>query len=164
MRTWKFEVLPKNPNIIIQGNYYGLSILEKTNNQWIFKNKIKGFDYSSRYFELSNANEIYVSHEYKGIFRFNLNNDLTSISNLHTFSKPEKSKNAGLKKYNNIIYYACKDGIFKLNKKTKQFEKDKSLSTVFDNNEYSSGKLIVDESNNYGCFLKIIFPILPKIN
>jgi hypothetical protein len=30
-----------------------------------FRNKIAGFDYSSKYFEIVN-NEIYVSHEYKG--------------------------------------------------------------------------------------------------
>jgi AraC family transcriptional regulator, chitin signaling transcriptional activator len=152
--TWKFEVLPKNPNIIIQSNYYGLSVLEKINNQWIFKNKIKGFDYSSKYFEITNDNKIYVSHEYKGIFSFDLNNDLASISNLRAFSNPEKGKNAGLKKYNNIIYYAYKDGIFKLNEKTNQFEKDKPLSTVFDNNEYTSGKLVVDDSNKLWLFSK----------
>jgi hypothetical protein len=37
---------------LLQGNYYGLSVL--SNNQWTFRNKIAGFDYSSKYFEIMN--------------------------------------------------------------------------------------------------------------
>jgi hypothetical protein len=36
-----------------------------------FRNKIAGFDYSSKYFEIVNNNEIYVSHEYKGVLDCN---------------------------------------------------------------------------------------------
>ena len=75
-------------------------------------------------------------------------------SKLYTYTKPVKGKNAGLTKFNNTIYYAYKDGIFKLNQKTKQFERDQSLSAVFDNNEYTSGKLILDNSNKLWIFSK----------
>jgi hypothetical protein len=40
--------------LLLQGNYYGLSVLSKINNQWTFRNKIAGFDYSSKYFEIMN--------------------------------------------------------------------------------------------------------------
>ena len=52
--TWKFESVPSNKNLILQGNYYGISVLEKVNNSWRFRNKINGFDYSSKYFEINN--------------------------------------------------------------------------------------------------------------
>ena len=152
--TWKFEPSPINRNTIIQGNYYGLSVLEKTNNQWQFRNKITGFDYSSRYFEITNSNEVYVSHEYKGVFRFQLDSKNINASNLNTYTSPTKGKNAGLITFNNTIYYAYKEGFFKLNKKTKQFEKDKSLSSVFDNKEYTSGKMVLDNSNKLWLFSK----------
>lgn len=152
--TWKFEPSPINRNIIIQGNYYGLSVVEKINNQWQFRNKITGFDYSSRYFEITNSNEVYVSHEYKGVFRFQLDSKNTKASNLYTYTSPTKGKNAGLVTFNNTIYYAYKEGFFKLNKKTKQFEKDKLLSSVFDNEEYTSGKMVLDNSNKLWLFSK----------
>ncbi|HRA73441.1 MAG TPA: hypothetical protein PLB11_11550, partial [Flavobacterium sp.] len=60
---------------------------------------------------------------------------------------PGKGKNAGLTKFNSKIYYALKEGIFTLNTNTNQFEKDKTLSNVFDKNEYISGKMMVDQSN-----------------
>jgi hypothetical protein len=37
-----------------------------------------------------------------------------------------------LTKFNNTIYYANKEGIFKLNEKSKEFSKDVILSAVFE--------------------------------
>ena len=45
-----------------------MSLLEKVNNSWVFKNKISGYDISSRYFEID-KNDIYIGHEYKGIIK-----------------------------------------------------------------------------------------------
>jgi AraC family chitin signaling transcriptional activator len=152
--TWKLEVVPNKRNLLLQGNYHGLSVLEKVNNQWIFRNKISGYNYSTRYFEITNSNEVYVSHEYKGIFRFQLDANFSKSSKLFTYKNPVKGKNAGLSKFNNTIYYAYKEGVFKLNSKTKEFEKDNSLSSVFENDEYTSGKLILDNSNRLWVFSK----------
>jgi DNA-binding CsgD family transcriptional regulator/ligand-binding sensor domain-containing protein len=152
--TWKFESVPTNKNILLQGNYYGISVLEKINNQWMFKNKIEAFNYSSRYFEISSNLEVYVSHEYKGIFRFKLDNSFLNAKQFYAYLSPKKGKNASLRKFNNTIYYAYKEGIFKLNPVTKQFKKDKLLSSVFEKDEYTSGKLIVDQSNKIWLFSK----------
>lgn len=152
--TWKFETVPNQKGLLLQGNYYGISVLEKVNNQWRFRNKIEGFDYSARYFEITNDLQVYVSHEYKGVFRLQVDNALQKTKSFFTYNNPKKSKNAGLAKFNNTIYYACKEGIFKLINKTKQFEKDKLLSSVFEKDQYTSGKLIVDNSNKIWLFSK----------
>ncbi|MFH7011113.1 triple tyrosine motif-containing protein [Flavobacterium sp. FlaQc-52] len=152
--TWKFESVPNAKNQLIQGNYYGISVLEKVGDQWQFRNKIQGFDYSSRYFEITNNLEVYVSHEYKGIFRFKLDKNLLKAKEFYAYSAPKKGKNASLIKFNNSIYYAYKGGIFKLNPATKQFEKEKVLSSIFEKDEYTSGKLIVDNSNRIWLFSK----------
>lgn len=152
--TWKFEAVPNSANQLLQGNYSGISVLEKVNNQWIFKNKIQGFDYSSRYFEITDSFDVYVSHEYKGIFRLKLDHSLLKTQSVYAYKSPNKGKNASLTKFNNQIYYAYKGGIFKLNSKTKQFEKDNLLSSIFEKDEYTSGKLIVDNSNKIWLFSK----------
>ncbi len=152
--TWKIEPVPNHKNLLLQGNYYGISLLEKQNNQWVFKNRVSGFDYSSKYFEITNRNEVYVSHEYKGVFSFQLNATFEKALHIKTYSNPKKSKNSSLVQYNNFIYYACKDGIFKLNNATKKFDKDPVLSSVFQKDEYTSGKMIVDDSNKIWLFSK----------
>ena len=152
--TWKFVTVPNRKDLLLQGNYYGISVLAKVNNQWVFRNKISGFDYSSRYLEITNANQVYVSHEYKGVFRLQLDDKLSKVKSFTTYASPTKGKNASLTKFNNTVYYAYKEGIFKLNSKTNQFEKDKLLSSVFEKDEYTSGKLIVDNSNKIWLFSK----------
>lgn len=152
--TWKFSAVPNHKNLLLQGNYYGISVLENVNNKWVFRNKINGFDYSSRYLEVTNSLDVYVSHEYKGVFRLKLDDKLLKTNKFITYKAPSKGKNASLVKFNNIIYYAYKDGIFKLNTTTKEFEKDKLLSAVFEKDEYTSGKMIVDKSNKIWFFSK----------
>lgn len=164
--TWKFAIVPNNSKLLLQGNYYGLSVLENSNGTWTFRNKINGFNYSAKNFEISNDFTAYISHEYKGVFKLKLNSNLQQTAALITFKSPTKGKNACLVTFNNSIYYASKNGIYKLDTKTKEFKKDKLLSTVFDNEEYTSGKLIVDASNKLWLFSKnyIHYFTLSKLN
>jgi AraC family chitin signaling transcriptional activator len=152
--TWKFEKHPSNANMLLQGNYHGISVLEKTGAGWKFRNWIKGFDYSSRYFETSGKNDIYISHEYKGVFRIATDTDYTRAAKFIAYKSPVKGKNASLSKFNNDIYYASKDGFFKLNQKTKNFAKQPQLSKVFTKDEYTSGKLTPDNSDKLWFFTK----------
>jgi DNA-binding CsgD family transcriptional regulator len=119
-----------------------------------FRNKISGFDYSSKYFELSTPNEIYVSHEYKGVFKFKIDDNFSKATNVVKLNYPTKGKNASLIKYNNSIYYAYKEGVLKINLKKNTFEKDATLSKIFTDDEFTSGKMIVDKSNKIWFFSK----------
>lgn len=152
--TWGFVKIPGREDLLLQGNYYGISVLQKVNHQWKFRNKISKFDYSAKHFEVSNDREVYISHEYKGVFRFQLNENFTNCSSLAMLETPKKGKNASLIKFNGTIYYASKEGIYSLNQATKTFTKDKNLSAIFEKDEYTSGKLIADSSNKMWLFSK----------
>jgi hypothetical protein len=82
-------------------------VLSKINNQWTFRNKIAGFDYSSKYFEIMNNLNVFVSHEYKG-FIDELDNKLTKTKPFITYIQKVKCE---FVKFNNTIYYANKEGI-----------------------------------------------------
>ncbi|MDV6168563.1 triple tyrosine motif-containing protein [Flavobacterium sp. DG1-102-2] len=152
--TWKFEKHPTNPNLLLQGNYHGISVMERSGNSWEFRNWIKGFDYSCRYFATIGNNDIYISHEYKGVFRIVTDNDYTKAIKKIVYKSPLKGKNASLSKFNNEIYYASKDGFYKVDLKTKEFIKQPKLSKVFSNGEYTSGKLTPDNADRLWFFTK----------
>ena len=152
--TWKFNSVPGIPNYIMQGNYNGLSIIEKINSNWVFKTKVKGFDISSRYFEIDNDNTIYVGHEYKGVIKVIPSKDFLSVKKFSILKKPSKGKHVSLAKFNGSIFHAGKQGIFKLNSKTKEFELDKKNSLILDKDEFVSGKLNVDKSGKMWFFTK----------
>lgn len=152
--TWKFEPMPGRKDILFQGNYFGISVLKKENNQWVYKNKINGFNYSAKNFAVTPDLDFYISHEYKGVFRFHTNNMFEKAEGVFTYINPKKGKNASLIAFNNAIWYANKDGVFKLNKNNKSFIKDNYLTKIFENDEYTSGKLIPDMTNKIWVFTK----------
>ena len=146
--VWNIQRVPGNDNLLIQGNYNGLNILERKNNTWQFKNKIEGFDISSRYFEFLNQDKIFVSHEYKGVFKINVNDSLTKANSVTQDLSVVKGLNSSLIKYNEEILYTNKEGIFKFDETLDKFKKDTHLSTIFNNQKFTSGKLVVDQKTN----------------
>lgn len=149
--TWKFEVLN---NEIIQGTYFGLSVLKKINNQWNFHRNIDNFNYSSRFFEIIGNNEIMVSHEYVGLYRLVLDKEFKKVEKAYSIDFPKKSKNASLATFNGGLFYASHEGVFVFDKKNKTFVKNEGLSSVFENDEYITGKMVVDKSNHLWLFTK----------
>ncbi len=146
--TWNIIPLNKDKNLLLLGHYDGLSVLEKANNTWRFRNKIKGFDISSKFFEIYDTHNILVSHEYRGVFKIKVNSNFTSAEKVEKDSTVEKGLYSSLVKYNNNIFYSYSEGIFKYNLLNDKFQKDTLLSQLFRKEEYTSGKLISDTVNN----------------
>ena len=144
--TWNIKKINGRNNLLLQGNYNGLNVLENKNGSWKFKNKIEGFDNSSRYFEFISDNEVIVNHEYKGIYKINID---TSFTNVVKISKDSiiKGHNSSLLKYNDEIIYSYNEGVFKYDIKNKNFIKDTLLSDFFKNDDFISGKLVYDPIN-----------------
>lgn len=146
--TWNIIPIKNNKNLLLQGHYDGLSVLEKVNNTWRFRNKIEGFDISSKFFETYNGNNIFVSHEYRGVFKLKVNNDYTSVIKVEKDSTVKKGSYSSLVKYDNSIFYSYEEGVFKYNLLNNRFQKDTLLSQLFNKEEYTSGKLISDTAYN----------------
>ena len=144
--AWAFGRINSNSNYLLQGNYDGLYVLEKSNNSWKLKNKIKGFNNSSRYFETL-GNKIFVNHEYNGVFELKVDSSFTQIENV-SIDTLIKGSNSGIIKYKGDLLYSYKKGIFKYDVLNQQFIKDSLLSTLYTENQYESGKLIQDEKEN----------------
>ena len=143
--TWNIDILDGKPNLLLQGNYDGLYILEKSNDTWKLRNKIRGFNNSSRYFEAF-ENEIFVNHEYKGVFKIDIDESFKRAINV-SIDTLLKGSNSGIVKYNSELLYAYQKGIYKYQPAQKKFVKDTILSKVYSPNDYISGKLIVDDNN-----------------
>jgi len=141
--TWQIKKLNNQENLLIQGNYNGLSILEKKNNKWSFRNKIEGFDISSRFFEFNANDEVIVNHEYKGIFKLKINSGFTKL--IEQKSEPSKGGGSSLIKYNDTLLYISNNGVFKYNNKQKDFIKEPYLTSIlFGENDHIKGSVVAD--------------------
>lgn len=143
--TW--DVKKINEQTLLQGNYTGLYILEKRNDKWRLKNKLKGFNNSSRSFELLD-DLIFVNHEYKGIFVLKPNANYNQLTQIHKDTVVGKGFHSNIIKYKEAIYYSDFKGVFKYVKEDKSFQRDSILSRFYSKEEYKTGKIIFDNNNN----------------
>lgn len=149
MGTMEIKPVTNNTNLLIQGYYNGLSVLEKKNDNWVFRNKIEGFDPTNRFFEFTDNGNLLVNHEYKGVFKLALNEDYTKVVDNTILESAPKGLKSTISNYNNEILYASNNGIFKYNHEKELFKKDSILTDNFlRNDEFVSGKLIVDNKTN----------------
>ncbi len=151
--TWNIKSIDKT-DLLLQGNYDGLYVLQKINGTWVFRNKIEGFNLSSKFFEIYN-NQIFVSHEYKGVFKIDADNDFKKVLSIEKDPDLNKEINSSIIKYNNDLLYTYKEGVLKYHTETNKFLKDTILSTLFTKEDYTSGRLKFNEkTNTLWCFSK----------
>jgi DNA-binding CsgD family transcriptional regulator len=152
--TWSVKPVPGRDDLLLQGNYDGFNILENKDQNWTWRNKIKGFDISSRYFEFLDSETVFISHEYKGVIKIQLDSDYENVINIQEQPPFEKGLNSSLIKYNNEIFYANRNGVYKYDIKQNEFVSDTILSQLYSKDDYVSGKLISDNTNKLWNFSK----------
>jgi len=141
--TWCFKTVDANKNLLLQGNYQGVSLLEKIKGEWRYRNTLTGFKMSSKFIEFVNSNTLLVAHEYKGIYTLTVDEDFNNITNIQKDNSVEKGLYSSLVKNKDGVYYAYEKGIWKYNNSLKAFEKDLFFSNLYDTSSYTSGKLVV---------------------
>ncbi|WP_027138062.1 helix-turn-helix and ligand-binding sensor domain-containing protein [Gaetbulibacter saemankumensis] len=146
--TWSIKTIENHDNLLLQGNYTGLYVLENKKGIWQLRNKIQDFDISSRYFEMPNSSEVLISHEYKGVFKIKLDDKFMRALSISQVTSVNKGSKTGLIKYQDHVLYTSKDGIFKYENEHNKFIRDSILSQLFDKSTYVSGKLVNDEASN----------------
>jgi len=147
-----FKKHPKFDNLILQGNYNGIHILQKEYGKWKYKNKLEGFDISSRYFEIVNDTTLLVSHEYKGVFKITFNKELDKIHKIQMDPSVKKGINASLIKFDEEIFYLNSEGLFRFDKNRLAFQKDETLSKKINFEDYLTGKMINDNNGRLWIF------------
>ena len=149
--TWGFKKPTNSSDLILEGNYSGFNVLYKNKGVWKVRNKINGFDISSRFFEITSNGDILVSHGYKGIYKLSLSSDLFSLKSVKIDSSVSIGGSASLSKFDNEIYYNYSEGFYKYNEQKDAFEKDVFLSNL-SAKELINGIIINDENKKLWMF------------
>ncbi|EDP95158.1 triple tyrosine motif-containing protein [Kordia algicida OT-1] len=152
--TWDIKEIPGKENMLLQGNYDGLYVLTKENNVWRMAYKLKGFNISSKHFEWATPTKILVNHEYKGVYELTLDENYQEVVQYKKNETIQKSANTSLIQFDETIYQANKNGIYGYDVATESFQKDTILSSIFNKDEYTSGRLVVDKVGYLWAFTK----------
>ncbi|WP_047549604.1 triple tyrosine motif-containing protein [Psychroserpens sp. Hel_I_66] len=152
--AWNFKKIPNHQNLLLQGNYSGLYILEKKDSLWSLKHKVEGFGNSARFFEINDDNEIFVNHEYKGLYSMQIDNFYRKVDSVKLHPEVPTSKSSSLISYRNAILYAANEGIFRYEKTKNVFIKDSLMSALLTPEDYTSGKMEIDKTGKLWMFSK----------
>ena len=145
--TWDFKTLDSHPSIILQGNYSGLSLLENNSGKWSFRNKIDGFDLSTRFYEQLDG-KIFVNHELRGLYELILSDDLLSFSNVSNISDSvQKGMGSSILNFSNKLYYFSSEGVYKYIDSNQSFIRAESFSELLSSYTTRSTLMDVKESN-----------------
>ncbi|MDG1761627.1 MAG: triple tyrosine motif-containing protein [Flavobacteriaceae bacterium] len=158
--AWDFKPLNKNKTLALQGNYSGLYVIQKKGRDWSVRNKIEGFNISSKFFELVNDTTLLISHEYKGVYKVVLDSDYTKAIEIVEEQSVKKSSHSCLISFEGYIIYKSNDGVFLYNKDKQTFDKDALINNFFPKEEYTSGKMINDRAGKLWMFSKNYFHYL----
>ncbi|MCK5170677.1 MAG: PAS domain-containing protein, partial [Bacteroidales bacterium] len=154
--TWTFLELVNHPGYFIAGTSdNGLILLEYKNKKLTTKHKIKGFDESSRWVKEDNNGNIWVTSEFKGVYRLKLNETLDSVVKLDFYNSdhglPANTHNFVFKiktaNQNTRIVFGTEKGIYKFNQRTNRFVPDKVFNKLSEKEE-SIDKFVQDCKGN----------------
>ncbi|MFT5889982.1 MAG: AraC family chitin signaling transcriptional activator [Dokdonia sp.] len=143
--TWDIKKIPGKENLLLQGNYGGLYVLEKKSNGWRVRNKIENFVNSSKHFEIIKDNRILVNHEYKGVFEIKIDPQYQQALEVFKHTDINIGKHSSLSKLDDTVFYANEEGVFLYNDKDRNFIREERLSNVLNEDAFVTGKLIEDE-------------------
>lgn len=132
--AWKFHQLKRFPDYLIGGTYSGLTYFKKQNGKWVFVDKIEGFNQSFRVFEEDQYGDIWMSHDYHGIYRIQFGNSPAEIKNVSYFNSTNglpSDYNLYVYKIRNRIVVASNSGIYEFDAATKSFVPSGYFSQLF---------------------------------
>lgn len=142
--TWAVKPFKHTKNLILQGNYNGLSVLEKKMGSWSLRNVIEGFTISSRFFELDSL-QVVVNHEQKGLYHIVLDPDLLQVKKVTNVEPLGHSSN--IFQFKKRLYYKTYTGIYSIENQLNKISLDSSMTElVFKENESPISIIIPDTS------------------
>lgn len=179
---WGFLDIPSKKDMLLEGTYSGMLTYDyvKKGHQmtWEFKGPVAGFNESCRQIQFDKDGYLWVGHEYRGIFRLQINNDIDSVIQVrhYTVSSGLPSNfNINLLKFNGQVIVSSEQGIYTHNEIKDIFELNEGLSELFDYRNvhtlledrdgniwyFSNSAIGIIKSNFDGTYSKTSVPFTP---
>lgn len=130
---WLFEPWKQDTNVLIAGTYNGLFVFEKKAEQWHFRNKLSGFQESSRFLEQDNYGNLWIAHPYKGIYKLTPDENWTKVGVQKYGTKeglPSDLRNQ-LFKINEELVFCGERGVWLYSNEYDRFEAYTSFNDIF---------------------------------
>ncbi|OJJ17459.1 hypothetical protein BKI52_26675 [marine bacterium AO1-C] len=134
--AWSIIPVLENPNYLLVGTTNGLQILEWKDNQWKYKQTVKGYSSSTRYLQQEAPGVFWRSYDQKGVYKIKMNEVLDSVLEVKFYDKskglPSNTYNR-LFKINNKNVIATEDGVYEYNTTADRFIRESQYNKLIGN-------------------------------
>lgn len=147
--NWLFQPLQQNPQFMICGTYYGLSLFKWEDATLQNFGYLDGFSESSRFVVQVADNEVWVSQPYRGVYQIELQEKAQNISIKHVneiTSLPDQLSNHVFK-INNEVLICAKKGIYYYDYQLQQIKPHEKFNAIFGENT-KVRRLVEDQQKN----------------
>lgn len=133
--AWVFLSPAGKPDIMLGGTYNGLQLYRYENGQWQWKQKIPGFNESSRVIAEDDSGNLWVTHGYKGAFKLTLSAQYDSVTSVKYYGR-EKGfpSNLLINVYpvRNELVFTNESGVFRYDPASDAFVHDDLFTPLLD--------------------------------
>ncbi|MEM7549394.1 MAG: triple tyrosine motif-containing protein [Bacteroidota bacterium] len=139
--TWKFSIVPNNPDIILGGTYRGFYIFDRTNLNDQRGNFVEGLEESSRVFEIDEEGDVWMTHGYKGIFRLQFKDGYDQNPLVHFYGEKDGLPSnilINVFKLNGELVFTGEQGAYRFNREKDFFEIDTSFTNLIGEDRHIS--------------------------
>ena len=144
--AWEVLSIPNHDDLILVGTYKGLQVIESNADKWEFRNKIDGFDISSKDVVIYDS-DVFVNHEYKGLFHLKIDNNFNQLIEPYKIEEVGKGIGSDITVYKGRLLFSKRGAICIKQEPESKFEKNMELSSLVSPNIYTSGTFI--QNNGY---------------
>ena len=147
--TWAVKKIEGHPNLLMQGNYFGISILENQNGKWQLRNVVDGFNISSRFFELVSNDKLVVNHEQNGVYVLQLDDNYIRVVSEEV--EPADGFGSSMFKFKGDLFLSSSSGVMKFDYEKLQFATDSTLTkALFVKNDTITSIIISEADKLWG--------------
>ena len=133
---WKVVSIPEKPNTFLASNYNGLYVLKWENGSWDLKEKVKGFDESSRdILKAGEKNTYWVCHGYKGVYKLKFTEDYSRVYALEHYTDQNglsSPYNVNVTRWQDEIVFTTNTGFYTFNQNSHRFLPFQPLNQILD--------------------------------
>ncbi len=152
--TWMFLPLKTHPGYLIAGKYNGLDLYKKESDAITFVRTLDGLDESCRILEQDDHGNIWMTHGYKGVFKFRLSDDLRQVRDIQFYGAENGLPSNVLISVFRVrgnLYFTTEDGIYSYDKTADIFVKDPFFAPFFE--PFSPINVLAEDANQNIYFL-----------
>ncbi len=134
---WLFQVRTGTDHEMLGGAYDGLHIYQKDADSWQWMRRLEDFELSSRFVVQENANTVWVSHPYKGVFRIRYGDEHGSslVEKMDTTDGLPSEFRTHVFRIGGEVIFCAQEGVYDFDNEHQRFQRHEVYQRFFDPKE-----------------------------